>query len=69
MQTGKPRMDCARYASWCQDGYRLCCFMRRGEDWSGYHSRGVKIIFAENTLITATTLCRSPKKALGQFLG
>jgi hypothetical protein len=31
MQTVKPRMDCARYASWCQNGYRLCCFMRRGQ--------------------------------------
>jgi hypothetical protein len=29
----------------------------------------LKSSFAENTLITATTLCRSPKKALGQFLG
>jgi hypothetical protein len=31
MQTVKPRMDCARYASWCQNGYRLCCFMWRGQ--------------------------------------
>jgi hypothetical protein len=31
MQTVKLRMDCARYASWCQNGYRLCCFMRRGQ--------------------------------------
>ena len=31
MQTVKPRMDCARYASWCQNRHWLCRVMRRGQ--------------------------------------